>query len=185
VHDLAGIKEGVTILTASDVDQYSAETEGRGVYTSLLIDALDGSAADLLGNISPGSVYAHIDQALGSWQQRPIFKTNVRSFISLRQVTPPIEPSILHKIIDLFPFEAYEFALDPTFEPEMRGRQQCDPDPIEENTKKFAILQKYNRLNLLVLIRAPHMWHAAMHSEACKLTELGRHYWRLIKSEQL
>lgn len=185
VQELAGIKEGVTILTASAAEQYSEERDGRGVYTSLLVDALDGSAADLVGNISPGSVYAHIDQALGEWEQRPIFKTNVRSFISLRRVTPPIELNQLHMITELFPCEAYEFTLNPTYEPEMRGRQSGDPDPIEENAEKFALLQKYNRLNLLVPIRAPHMWHAAMNSEACKLTELGRHYWRLVKSGQL
>ena len=49
-----------------------------------------------------------------------------------------------------------------------------------ERTAIFAILQKYNRVNLVVPIRAPHMWHAAMEGKACTLTTLGEHYRRLV-----
>jgi hypothetical protein len=66
----------------------------------------------------------------------------------------------------------------------MKGRDENMPLPIKENTEKFAILQKYNRLNLLVPVDAPHMWHAAMNSKSCKLTALGKHYWRLAKKER-
>jgi len=41
------------------------------------VDALGGAAANLVGDVTPGSVYAHIDQSLGPWAQRPVFKTNV------------------------------------------------------------------------------------------------------------
>ena len=47
------------------------------------------------------------------------------------------------------------------------------------NNEIFAILQKYNRLNLLVPIGAEHMWNAAMESKSCKLTRLGEHYRRM------
>ena len=43
-----------------------------------------------VGDITPGSVYAHIDQSLGPWAQRPVFKTNVKTFVSLRKTEPPI-----------------------------------------------------------------------------------------------
>ena len=99
----AVLSEGTTILTASARDQYAVEDGGRGLFTGLLVDAMNGSAANLVGEISPGSVYAHIDRSLGAWSQRPIFKTNVRSFISLRKVTPPISLEDLKKIDDLFP----------------------------------------------------------------------------------
>ncbi len=88
--DTAVLSEGLTILTASAKDQYASEENGSGVFTSLLVDALSGSAANLVGDITPGSIYAHIDQSLGGWGQRPLFKTNVRKFVSLRQVAPPI-----------------------------------------------------------------------------------------------
>jgi len=38
---------------------------------------------------------------------------------------------------------------------------------------------KYNRVNLLVPVGAPHMWHAAVDSKTVKLTALGEHYRRL------
>src|SRR5690606_22430537 len=84
--DKAVIKEGMTILTASSAEQYAIEEKGSGVFTSLFIDAMNGSASNLVGDITPGSIYAHIDQSLGSWEQRPIFKTNVTSFTTLRKV---------------------------------------------------------------------------------------------------
>lgn len=176
--DKAIIKEGITILTASSADQYAKEIDGSGVFTTLLVDAMNGSASNLVGDITPGSIYAHIDQSLGSWQQRPIFKTNVTSFTPLRKVQPPISLEDLKKITVLFEEKGREFKLNPSFEPE-------SPNPVKENIEKFAILQKYNRLNLLVPVDAPHMWHAAMNSKSCKLTVLGEHYWNLVKKERI
>lgn len=185
VQESALISEGITILTASTSDQYASENNGSGVFTTLLVDALSGSASNILGDITPGSVYAHIDQSLGAWEQRPIFKTNVRNFISLRKAAPSIELGDLRMIRDLFPIAGYEFKLDPTYEPELKGRDQGMPDPIEQNTKTFSILQKYNRLNLLKPVDAPHMWNAAMESKSCKLTALGEHYRKLSANNRI
>src|ERR1022692_2379327 len=48
---LAEMRDGVTIMTASTAEQYSLEVPGggAGVFTSLLVDALNGSAANLVG----------------------------------------------------------------------------------------------------------------------------------------
>ncbi len=181
----AVLSEGVTILTASTKHQYASEENGSGVFTNLLVDALQGSAANLTGDITPGSVYAHIDQSLGAWEQRPVFKTNVKQFVSLRKITPPIDLEDLRKISHFFPQPGFEFSLDPTFEPELKGRSEEMPAPIEENTEIFSTLQKYNRLNLLVPLGAKHMWNAAMESRACKLTALGEHYRNLAAKNQL
>lgn len=179
---ISELKEGVTILTASTADQYSNEINGSGVFTNLFVDALSGAAGNLVGEVTPGSIYAHIDQSLGPWAQRPVFKTNVKSFVSLRKVQPPISLSELQKIVDLFPTSGFEFQLNPSFEPERANVEDLTipaPDPV--NTAKFAILQKYNRVNLVVPVGAPHMWHAAMESKACKLTVLGEHYRKLVE----
>lgn len=185
IKDSALISEGITILTASTSDQYASEKNGSGVFTTLLVDALSGSAANILGDVTPGSVYAHIDQSLGAWEQRPIFKTNVRNFISLRKAAPSIELEDLRLIKDLFPTAGFEFQLDPTYEPEMKGRDEGMPDPIIDNTMVFAILQKYNRLNLLKPVNADHMWNAAMESKSCKLTALGEHYRKLAENNRI
>lgn len=182
--DKALLSEGMTILTASSKDQYANESNASGVFTSLLVDALNGGAANLLGDITPGSIYAHIDQSLGSWEQRPIFKTNVKAFTSLRKVTPPIQLSDLQQITALFRSPDYEFPLNPSFEPQPPAPNHgISPDPL--NNAKFAILQKLNRLNLVKPIGEEHMYFAAMNSKACKLTVLGKHYWNLITKQRI
>jgi hypothetical protein len=182
---LATLSEGLTVLTASTKEQYATEKNGRGVFTSLLVDALNGSAANLTGDVTPGSVYAHIDQSLGAWEQRPVFKTNVKQFVSLRTCKPPIDIDDLKRLTEFFPTPGYTFALDPTFEPEMKGRDKGMPLPVSQNTAIFAILQQYNRLNLLVPVDVPHMWNAAMESKGCRLTALGEHYRRLVERERI
>jgi len=183
--NLASLSEGLTLLTASTADQYATEENGRGVFTTLLVDALQGGAANLTGDITPGSVYAHVDQSLGAWEQRPVFKTNVREFVSLRRVPQPIQLEDLRRITEFFPAPGFVFQLDPTFEPELKGRDPGMPAPLPENTKKFSILQRYNRLNLVVPVGAQHMWHAAMQKKSCKLTLLGEHYRRLAEKKRI
>lgn len=172
------LSEGLTILTASSESQYAIEENGSGVFTSLLVDALNGSASNLVGEITPGSIYAHIDQSLGPWEQRPIFKTNVKSFVSLRKVQAPIQLVHLKQLVEFFTEKDEIFKLDPSFEP-------TSNNPNEENTEKFAILQKLNRVNLVVPVDEEHMYFAAMNSTGCQLTILGEHYWNLIKKERI
>lgn len=181
----AVLAEGITILTASTEDQYATEENGRGVFTTLFVDALNGVAANLLGDVTPGSIYAYIDQSLGAWEQRPVFKTNVKNFVSLRKVQPSVQLDDLRRLTEFFPEPGHQFSLDPTFEPEIKGRSEGMPAPDPENTRKFAILQKFNRVNLVVPVEAQHMWNAAMESKACRLTVLGEHYRRLVVRERI
>ena len=167
------MSEGLTVLTASTAQQYATEENGSGIFTTLLVDALNGAAGNLVGDVTPGGVYAHIDQSLGPWDQRPVFKTNVKSFVSLRTVQPPINLADLQRITEFFPTSGHEFQLDPGYEPDSGS-----PDPMKMPI--FAILQKYNRVNLVIPVDAPHMYYAAMESKACKLTVLGEHYRRLV-----
>jgi hypothetical protein len=185
---MAEIKEGMTILTASTANQYAMETPGggSGVFTSLFVDAVSGAAANLIGDVTPGAVYAHIDQSLGPWAQRPVFKTNVRTFVSLRRAAPPIPLSDLQALATHFPRADYKFSLDPAFEPERSEEQRANPDippPDPEKTAIFAVLQRYVKVNLVRPVDAPHMWHAAMQSKSCELTVLGQHYRNLVAKD--
>lgn len=187
--DASGVSElrdGVTILAASTADQYALEVDegGAGVFTNLFVDALAGAASNLVGDVTPGSVYAHIDQSLGPWSQRPVFKTNVKSFVSLRKTIPPISLTDLQALTQYFPTPDYQFSLDPSYEPERSAEQLQDkaiPAPIPKNTEVFAILQRYVKVNLVRPVGAPHMWHAAMQSKACELTVVGEHYQKLVQ----
>lgn len=182
---IADLSDGTTILTASTENQYAMEVEdgGAGVFTSLFIDALNGAAANLVGDVTPGSIYAHIDQSLGPWAQRPVFKTNVKTFVSLRKASAPIPLSDLQALNRYFPRADYQFPLDPSFEPERSDEQKLDsniPLPNAENNEIFAMLQRYARVNLVRPVDVPHMWHAAMQNKSCELTVLGQHYWKLV-----
>jgi hypothetical protein len=172
------IAEGVTILTASRDAQSAVEINGHGIFTSLLIDSLQGGAADLRGHVTPGSVYAYIDRALGPWDQRPVFKTNVTRFTSLRTTTPPIPIDLLRKIINLFSTPESVISLDPSFE---FTEKTANPS----NVAIFKILQKYERVGLVIPIGEEHMYFAVVNSKSCKLTTLGQHYWRLVKDKRI
>jgi hypothetical protein len=172
-NQVSEVGEGMTILTASTKKQYAKEKNGGGLFTGLMVDALGGAAANLVGEVTPGSVYAHVDQSLGSWSQRPVFKTNVKTFVSLRKINPPLPLPDLQRIAEFFPAAGYEFQLDPGYEPE-------HPDADPAKTPIFAILQKYNRVNLAVPVGTTHPYHAAVESKTMKLTALGEHYRRLV-----
>ncbi|MFC8731182.1 caspase domain-containing protein [Luteimicrobium sp. NPDC057192] len=180
--DYAALKEGVTILTASTADQYAMETgQGTGVFTSLMVDALNGAAANLVGAVTPGSVYAHVDQSLGPWDQRPVFKTNIKKFVSLRTADAAVELGDLKKLTQLFEDPTLQLPLDPTYEPDRPdGDAGWIPDPDPARNAEFAVLQALAKVNLVRPVGATHMYYAAMESKACELTVLGQHYWRLV-----
>jgi hypothetical protein len=172
-NQVSEVGEGMTILTASTKNQYAKEKNGGGLFTGLMVNALGGAAANVVGEVTPGSVYAHVDQSLGSWSQRPVFKTNVKTFVSLRKIQPPLPLADLQRIAEFFPTPGFEFQLDPGFEPE---HPSADP----AKTPILAILQKYNRMNLAVPVGTIHPYHAAIESKTMKLTALGEHYRRLV-----
>jgi len=184
---IAEIKQGMTILTASTEQQYALEMPGggSGVFTNLLVDALGGAAANLVGDVTPGSVYAHIDQSLGPWAQRPVFKTNVKTFVSLRKATPPIPLADLQALVTHFPVADYHFKLDPSYEPERQQNDPNTPPPDPKKTAVFAVLQRYAKVNLVRPVGAQHMWHAAMQGKSCELTVLGEHYRKLVENKLL
>jgi uncharacterized caspase-like protein len=184
----AHIGEGVSILTASRDSESAVEINGHGIFTSLLLNALQGGAADLRGHITPGSIYAYIDQALGPWDQRPVFKTNITRFTSLRTVTPQVPIDVLRKLIEYFPTPQDEFQLNPSFEDTNSSTVEhkiVEPYANAENVAIFKHLQKFQGVGLVVPFNEQFMYFAAMNSKSCKLTALGYHYWRLVKDKRI
>lgn len=175
---VAQLSEGLTVLTASRGSEVAVEQGSGGVFTDLVVAALQGGAADLRGHITPGSIYAYVDQALGAWDQRPIFKTNVTQFTSLREVQPPVPLETLRKLVVYFAGPQHEYALDPTYEDTEAGHKA-------DNVKIFKDLQKMEGVGLVVPVGEEHMYYAAMNSKACRLTALGAQYWRLANEKKL
>ena len=177
------LHNGTTILAACGESEYATEENGHGIFTSLLVEALYGGAMNLLGEVSPGSIYSYIDRSLGAWEQRPVFKANINSFVSLRKNAPPIQITELRKITDIFTSPYEEYALDPTYEPDKH--EAADKTINKEHEAIFAVLQKYVKLNLVVPVNAEHMYYAAINYKSCKLTAQGQHYWNLVKKNTI
>jgi len=186
--NISAINKGVTILTASKSDEKALElVNEHSVFTNLLLLALEGGAADILGNITPGGIYSFIDRALSAHDQRPVFKTNTSEFVSLREVKPQVPKEILKNIPIYFSQSDDKYPLNPSYEDtNLPGgeHKSLPPYAIAENVKKFKELQMYQSVGLLVPVDVPYMYFAAMDSKSCKLTPLGRHYWWLAKEGQ-
>lgn len=184
---IAAIGSGVTILTACHRDGVAAEANGRGLFTDILLDGLSGSSADICGRITPASVYSHVDQTLGPWEQRPIYKANVQTFITLRQVAPKIPLEVLRRLPEYFPDAASTFNLNPSFEPDRENvPDEFKGIPVNlENVRIFKELQTCNRHGVVVPVNAEHMYYAAINSTGCRLTALGAHYRKLAEMKRI
>lgn len=182
------IDDGVTIMTASSEDEASRESNGHGIFTSLLVQALKGYASDITGNVTPAGIYSFIDQALGPWSQRPIFKTNTKNFYYLRRVTPKIKLSTLRKINQYFSNENEEFKLNSSYEftnsPEVKHDFK-KPYAIDENVKKFKDLQLFQKVGLVEPVNEDYMYFAAMNNKSCRLTSLGKRYFKLANEDRI
>lgn len=176
---ISTIRDGVTILAAARNDQTAAETpDGRGAFSYYLCGALDGGAADVLGKVTLAGVYAYLSESFGPWDQRPTFKANVDRLHELRMCSPAVPLRDLRRLPEFFPDPDSSLSLDPSYEPESKPAHP-------ENEANFKILQRCVAAKLVQPIGAEHMYFAAMHSRACCLTPLGKHYHRLAKQERI
>lgn len=182
--DTSDLGPGVSILTACKGDENAITQGGHSIFTLALCLALSGPAADFMGHITLGSVYAYVEKFFSASEQRPVFKTNVSEFVPLRMVNPKISVNILKDVLILFPQYGDELQLDPSFESSnLEGKQTSSVEPYAnpENVEKMDKLQALTKIGFVEPIGEKHMYYAAMHSKKCKLTLLGTYYWLLAK----
>lgn len=175
---ISSLPENTVIMAGCTKEGYSVESRGRGVFTRLFEEALNGAGCNILGEVSPGSVYAHIDKSLGAFEQRPVFKANVRSFICLKRNKPLIAMDELRKLPLYFETPDFQFPLDPTYEEDKNHSENKERN--EEHEQIFRLLRKYWRAGLVRPVGEEYMYWAAVHSTGCRLTALGEHYWHLL-----
>jgi hypothetical protein len=177
-NDAAMITEGVTILSASRKSEVSMESGGGGLFTSLVGDALKGGAADVCGKVTTAGIYAYVDEALGGWEQRPLYKIHVSKLMPLRYCLPAVRPEILRLLPQYFASPYQEFPLDPSYEP-------CALPHDSEHKKIFGHLQNMPAARLVEPVGESHMYFAAIHSKSCRLSALGIHYWNLANNGKI
>lgn len=170
----AVIREGLTILAAARPTETAQEAAGNGVFTKLVLGALAGGAADVRGRVSAASIYAYAEQALGSWDQRPMYKSYADRLPPVRLCKPSVPDPLLRELPELFPEEDSLYRLDPTYE-------------YTEATAKTAHVAIFNKLkvlrnaNLLTTKSGKDLYFIALEGDWAKLTPLGRLYWNLAK----
>lgn len=176
--DTAVLRSGTAILTASRDNQIAWEGEGRGRFSGFLEAALDGGAADVLGQVTVASVYAFLSESFGAWDQRPTFKANVDRLHPLRRCEPAVDIATIRSLVRWFPTPGHVFALDPSYEPEA-------PPAHAEHEAVFRQLQACRASKLVEPVGHRHLYYAAVLSGGCRLTALGRHYWHLANQGYL
>ena len=142
------LNEGVAVLTSSRSTQTSADSGGRGLFTTLVCGALEGGGADVLGQITVASVYAYVEEALGPWEQRPLFKANVAKLEPLRTVHPAVELEVLRELPAWFPNVTDVYPLNPSYEDTVKGH-----NPV--NVAVFKKLQKCRAAKLVSNCKNP------------------------------
>ena len=171
----AYLRPGVTLLAASRADQQALEKHGRGLFTSLVIGALKGGASDVRGQISEASMYAYIEQALGPWDQRPIYKSNATQLSPIRQCQPDIEDDELRRLPQFFAQPNAQYFLNPSYE-------VVHAEALPEHVSIFKLFKRYQVARLLRPTLDNDLYFAAIHSHPVELTPIGQFYWQLAKS---
>ncbi len=172
------LREGVSILAAARDDQYSYEREGKGIFTSIVYEAMMGGAADIQGKVTLSGIYYSADMMLNAWKQRPVFKSHVSHMISLRDCKPKIPTDILRKLPNYFSGDKTGIPLSPNYLEETTGNRSG-------LSKVMAHLRQYNANGLLVPIGANSLQEAAFYNKECELTALGKYYRELAIKNRL
>jgi Caspase domain len=174
----ARLREGVTILAATRSGEASVEAGTRGVFTSLLLAALQGGAADVRGHVSAAAVYAYIEQALGAWDQRPLYKSYASHLAPVRCCLPHVSDELLRRLPQYFAMEDSPFQLAPSYE-------FSHPDARPEHVAIFTAFKSYRDARLLRSVEGDDLYFAALYGHAVALTPVGRLYWRLAKQGRI
>jgi hypothetical protein len=168
------IGPNVTVLAAAGNSQKAAEGGEHSLFTQLVIAALDGGAVDVCGDVSAASVYAYAEQALGPWEQRPVYKSYARQLRPIRRCRPLVPDQVLAQLADWFFLEDDEFPMDPGYE-----YTTAEADPA-----KVAIFDQFKLLRDAGLLRGRNgrdLYWTAMESGSVCLTPQGKLFWKRAK----
>lgn len=172
------LRPGVTLLAAARADQQAIERNGRSQFTSLVIGALNGGASDVRGQVSATAIYAYVEQALGPWDQRPIYKSNAVQISPVRFCIPDILDDELRRLPQFFPQPDHLYFLDPSYE-------VTHTRALFEHIAIFKTFKHYQVARLLRPTFDEDLYFAALHSHPVELTPMGRFYWQLAKQNLL
>jgi hypothetical protein len=182
---LDGLRENITIIAASKDSEESVEAGGHGLFTTALIDALDGGAADHMGWVTPPSIYAYAERRFDALAQRPVYKSHATHMSVIRMCAPLIDRLLLRELPLHFSTQESKFQLDPEYEPEDENGNVHEP----VNKAKVDIAQLFKSYRDTGLLKPTivneQLYWTARRSHTVELTLLGKEYWRLVKNGRI
>ena len=143
-----------------------------------MLSALDGGAANIRGEVSAASIYGYAEQALGSWQQRPMYKSHARTLDPVRLCTPAVSDEALRRLPKLFRAPFMPYAMDPSYE-------HTDAAAKPEHVELFNLFKTLRNARLLIAEDNLDLYYAALGSKSVRLTPLGQFYWKLAADGRL
>jgi len=182
---IASLRENTTLIAASRGDEAALAGRTHSAFTEVLLNALDGGAADHMGFVTGPSIYGYVERRFGAWGQRPVFKSNLAEVPLVRKCAPLIEPYKLRALVELFPDPHHQYSLDPEYEPQER----------DGSLPEFFDNDKYEKSRLLKALRdvglvkasvlGEDFYYAAINSSTVELTLRGQEYWYLVKGNRI
>lgn len=185
LHPISALRDNMTVIAASRNTQVALEAGGHGLFTTAVLDALDGGAADHMGWVTAPSIYSYVERRFGEWSQRPVYKSNASELNVVRQCAPLIDRLKLEELIVHFSSEDHKFQLDEEFEPEDEFGNLREP----VNHKKVEIAKLFKQYRDAGLLKSSvpdeQFFWVAKRGHTVELTLRGREYWRLVKYDRL
>jgi hypothetical protein len=178
IENQAQLRDGVTILAASRPTEVASEVGGHGVFTELVLSAIAGGAADIRGRVSAASIYAYVEQALGPWDQRPLYKSHASKLSPVRICRPAVEDEELRQLPQLFKTADGQYGMNPSFE-------YTHSSADAANVEIFNKFKKLRNARLLRTVAGDDLYFAALNSRSVELTQLGRFYWQLARNGRI
>lgn len=213
--DRSILRKGVAILASSQANEHARMKNNTSIFTKILLEALNGAAADLLGNVAVPDIYGYADKVLGPWEQRPLLICHVSTLNPLRRTKSTLTHKLVRRIGELFEHESSQYHLDHSFlkngkvkgiqtekivstsdsetkKPEEDGHN-CDDDVKEEilsKSQKREVLKALIKLHAAGLIKPSKgknttIKETAKKGASCELTSSGKAYWRIVNNDQL
>ena len=103
-----------------------------------MVDALKGGAADIRGNITPGSLYAYVDEALGHGNNVQCSKLTYQASRRCERLLPKIPLETIRKITTYFSTPDAEHSLNPSYE---------DITATQSNRKQYKNFQRFAKVS--------------------------------------
>jgi len=165
------IGPNVTILAASGAIQKSSEGWKHSLFTQRVLDALHGGAADCRGEVSAAAVYAYVEQALGAWEQRPVYKSYARKLNPIRKCKPAVPDHVLARLNEWFPTADSVYKMDRSYE--VSEKEVA----VEAHVAIFDQFKLLRNVHLLAGENDMDLYWVALEEKTVHLTPQGKLFW--------